>query len=263
MIDGELIKFFFKGFGVEEAVRLLIKSNYAVFFTGAGVSAESGIPTFRGKGGLWSRFDPEEVASIEGFMRNPKAFWDFARELIVKRRAKPNPAHYAIAELESMGVVKAVITQNIDMLHRKAGSRRVLELHGSLEFVDCLNCGESYRWDDVVEKEDVRCERCGSNHLKPRIVFFGEKLPEETLREAVEEAKRADVFVVVGSSLQVYPAASIPMIAKDCGAKLILINAEPTDLDGMFDVVIYGKAGEILPKIVAEVRRARSLSRRA
>jgi len=237
---------------VEELARVISESNYVVFFTGAGVSAESGIPTFRGKNGLWRRYNPEEVASIEGFMRNPKAFWEFAKELIVKVRAKPNRAHYAIAELERMGKVKAVITQNIDMLHQKAGSRRVLELHGSLRYVDCLECGRTYVWEDVevmVERGEVRC-KCGSPYLKPRIVFFGESLPEDVLREAVEEAKRCDLMIVVGSSLQVYPAAGIPAIAKEYGAKLAIINVDPTEKDWMFDLVLRGRAGEILPRVV-------------
>ncbi len=236
---------------------LLANSKHAVVFTGAGISAESGIPTFRGKNGLWKKFDPEEVASIRGFIRNPKAFWNFARELILKTKAKPNAGHYAIAELEKMGIVKAVITQNIDMLHQKAGSKRVLELHGSLELVDCLDCGKTYRWDDLVdriERGEVACDECGSPYLKPRIVFFGEALPKEVLSEAIEEAKRSDVFVVVGSSLQVYPAASIPFIAKDSGAKLVIVNADPTDKDWLFDVVLHGKAGEVLPKIVKKIK---------
>ena len=137
---------------IEEVAKLLADSEHAVVFTGAGISAESGIPTFRGQNGLWKRFDPEEVASIQGFVRNPKAFWDFAKELILKTKAEPNAGHYAIAELENMGIVKAVITQNIDMLHQKAGSRRVLELHGSLKYLDCLNCGKTYRWEDLIDK---------------------------------------------------------------------------------------------------------------
>ncbi len=242
---------------IDRAAKMIANSRYAVVFTGAGVSAESRIPTFRGENGLWRRFDPEEVASIDGFMRNPKAFWTFAKELILKTKAEPNAGHYAIAELERMGIVKAVITQNIDGLHQKAGSKRVLELHGSLKFVDCLNCGRTFGWNDIIDKIEtgnVACDECSSPYLKPRIVFFGESLPKDVLREAIDEAKRSDVFIVVGSSLQVYPTASIPFIAKDSGAKLIMINADPTEKDWLFDVVIYGKSGEILPKIVEKVK---------
>ncbi|ADB57859.1 NAD-dependent protein deacetylase [Archaeoglobus profundus] len=241
---------------IDNIARLLKNSKHAVVFTGAGISAESGIPTFRGANGLWSKYDPEEVASIYGFMRNPRAFWAFAKELIVKTKAKPNAGHYAIAELERMGIVKAVITQNIDMLHQKAGSRRVLELHGSLKYVDCLKCGKTYEWEEIISKiDDIKCENCGSLYLKPRIVFFGEQLPRDVLNEAIEEAKKSDLFIVVGSSLQVYPAASLPFIAKESGAKLVLINKDPTDKDWLFDIVVYGKAGEILPKIVEKVKK--------
>lgn len=241
---------------IKRVAEVLKDSKHCVVLTGAGISAESGIPTFRGSGGLWEKYDPEVVASIDGFMRNPKAFWEFAKELILKSKAEPNPAHYAIAELEKMGIVKAVITQNIDMLHQRAGSKRVLELHGSLRFVDCLKCGRTYEWKEIEKmlEDDVACE-CGSFYLKPRIVFFGEPLPRDVLSEAVEESKRADVFVVVGSSLVVYPASYLPMIAKERGAKLILINAERIELEYLFDVVIHGKAGEILPKIVDEIKK--------
>ncbi len=252
---------------VEEKIKLaaeiIAKAKNGVVFTGAGVSAESGIPTFRGEDGLWKRYDPEEVASISGFRRNPGAFWEFARELLVKVNAEPNPAHYAIAELEKMGIVKAVITQNVDMLHQRAGSSRVLELHGSMEYLDCLDCGETYTWDDVLEVfekgEIPRCRKCGSYYVKPRVVFFGEPLPSDVLAEAMEVSRKADVFIVVGSSLVVYPAARLPHMAKMAGAKMIMVNAEPTMDDGMFDVVIYGRAGEIMPKIVDEVKRLRGL----
>ncbi len=248
---------------IKAAAKILANAKHAVVFTGAGVSAESGVPTFRGSGGLWTKYDPEEVASISGFRRNPRAFWEFAKELLVKKDAKPNPAHYAIAELEKMGIVKAVITQNVDMLHQRAGSKRVLELHGSMEYIDCLDCGETYTWDDIVEvliRGDVpKCTRCGSLYLKPRVVFFGEPLPQDVLAEAMEESVKADVFMVVGSSLVVYPAAKLPMIARSKGAKMVIVNLEPTVGDNIFDVVINGKAGEILPKIVEEVKKIRGV----
>ncbi|WP_456369481.1 NAD-dependent protein deacetylase [Geoglobus sp.] len=248
---------------IVRAAELLARARHAVVFTGAGVSAESGIPTFRGTDGLWEKYDPEEVASIHGFRRNPRAFWKFARDLMVKVNAKPNPAHHAIAELEKMGIVKAVITQNIDLLHQRAGSRKVYELHGSMELVDCLDCGRVYRWQDVEEKlvrgEPVTCD-CGSPYLKPRVVLFGEQLPSATLNAAIEESRKCDVFVVVGSSLVVYPAAHLPVYARNSGAKLIMVNAERTHMDGIFDVVIHGKAGEILPKIVEVVKRLKGLN---
>lgn len=242
---------------IEEVAELLKSSRHTVVFTGAGVSVESGIPPFRGAGGLWERYDPEEVASIYGFKRNPKAFWEFAKELLVKTKAEPNKAHYAIAELEKMGIVKAVITQNIDMLHQKAGSSRVLELHGSMEYVDCLDCHTTYKWDEIekkIEKEIPRCESCGSYYLKPRVVFFGEALPRDVLSEAMDESRKCDLFIVVGSSLVVYPAAHLPFIAKENKAKLVIVNYDPTERDGMFDVVIHGKAGDVLPRIVEKLK---------
>ncbi len=244
---------------IEIAGEIIASAKHAVVFTGAGVSAESGVPTFRGKNGLWTRYDPEEVASITGFRRNPKAFWSFSKELLLKKKAEPNPAHYAIAELEKMDIVKAVITQNVDMLHQKAGSKNVYELHGSMEKVDCLDCGKTYRWDEIepmLERDDVRCE-CGSPYLKPRVVLFGEQLPQDVLNSAIEESKRCDVFIVVGSSLVVYPAANLPFYAKNNGAKLIIVNAERTHADDYFDVVIHGKAGEVMPRIVSAVKRIR------
>lgn len=245
---------------IEKAAEVLAKAKHAVVFTGAGISAESGVPTFRGKGGLWTKYDPIEVASIQGFKKNPKAFWNFSKELLVKKKAEPNPAHYAIAELEKMGIVKAVITQNVDMLHQKAGSKKVLELHGSMELVDCLDCGKTYRWGEIEERlindQEIKCE-CGSPYLKPRVVLFGEPLPQDVLNEAINESRMADVFVVVGSSLVVYPAAYLPMYAREAGATLIIINAEETHADVIFDIVLYGKAGEILPKIVESVKRIR------
>ncbi|MDI3498512.1 NAD-dependent protein deacylase Cob2 [Archaeoglobus sp.] len=247
---------------IRKAAEILAKSKHAVVFTGAGISAESGIPTFRGEDGLWRKYDPEEVASISGFKRNPRAFWEFSMEMKDKLFAEPNPAHYAIAELERMGIVKAVITQNIDMLHQRAGSRRVLELHGSMDKLDCLDCHETYDWSEFVEDfnkgEIPRCRKCGSYYVKPRVVLFGEPLPQRTLFEAIEEAKHCDAFMVVGSSLVVYPAAELPYIAKKAGAKMIIVNAEPTIADPIFDVKIIGKAGEVLPKIVEEVKRLRS-----
>lgn len=246
---------------IRRAARILAESKHAVVFTGAGISAESGIPTFRGEDGLWKKYDPEEVASIHGFRRNPRAFWEFSMEMKSKLLAEPNPAHYAIAELERMGIVKAVITQNIDMLHQRAGSRRVLELHGSMSHLDCLDCGQSYGWGDYIDDFDKgvipRCKKCGSYYVKPRVVLFGEPLPQRVLFEAIEESRKCDAFLVVGSSLVVYPAAEMPYIAKKSGAKMIIVNAEPTVADPIFDVRILGKAGQVLPKIVEEVKKIR------
>ncbi len=250
---------------IELAASIIAKAKHAVVFTGAGVSAESGIPTFRGEDGLWKKYNPEEVASIYGFRRNPKAFWEFSKDLLGKTTAEPNPAHYSIAELEKMGIVKAVITQNIDMLHQRAGNTKVLELHGSVERLECLDCGEEHTWDYVneflIRNEIPRCKKCKSYYVKPKVVLFGEALPRDVLMEAVEQSRKCDVFIVVGSSLVVYPAAELPFLAKRSGAKLIIINAEPTHADSMAEVVIIGKAGEVLPKIVKKVKEIKASER--
>ncbi len=243
---------------IEKVAELLKKKPYTVVFTGAGISAESGIPTFRGSTGLWSRYNPEEVVSLSGFKKNPERFWQFVKDTLFKLKAKPNPAHYAISELEKIKIVKSVITQNIDRLHQQAGSRRVIELHGSMEYVDCLSCGKVYKWEEIEKKLNFQllpiCDFCKSIYLKPRVVFFEEPLPEEAMKEALEETNKSEVFIVVGSSLVVYPAAHYPYLAKKKGANLILINKEPTDLDFIFDIKIFGKAGEILPKIVEKLK---------
>jgi NAD-dependent deacetylase len=241
---------------ISEVAKLITTSKYTVVFTGAGVSAESGIPTFRGENGLWKKYDPEEVASIRGFMADPRRFWRFAKELSAKLTAEPNPAHYAIAKLEEMGFVKAVITQNIDGLHQKAGSKNVYELHGGLNYIDCLKCGETYRWDDILKIiDDVKCKSCGSIHLKPRVVFFGEELPLDTYYNSLAEAQKADLMLVIGSSLTVYPAAYIPEVCKSRGGKLVLINREESLKDHIFDIIIYGEAGKIMDEIYKEVVR--------
>ncbi|MCS7144469.1 MAG: NAD-dependent protein deacetylase [Archaeoglobaceae archaeon] len=249
---------------IKLSAEILARSKKAVVFTGAGISAESGIPTFRGEDGLWEKYDPEEVASIEGFRRNPRAFWEFSMELMKNTSAEPNPAHYAIAELERMGIVKAVITQNIDMLHQRAGSKKVYELHGSIEKLKCLDCRKEYSWEDfsdLIQESDIpKCKNCGSHCVKPKVILFGEPLPSTVLYQSIEESRSADAFVVVGSSLVVYPAAELPYIAKSNGAKMIIINDEPTVADHIFDVIIYGKAGQILPKIVEEVKRIKGYS---
>lgn len=253
---------------IERIARMLVKSRNTVVFTGSGISAESGVPTFRGRDGLWKKYNPEKVASISGFKKNPDDFWEFARELVIKSEAEPNPAHYALAELEKEGVLKAVITQNIDMLHQRAGSRKVYELHGSLEYVDCLECGEKYRWEEIEEclrlgegqtgsnqSEGPVCDNCSSKMLKPRIVFFGELLPSDVVAKADQATRECDLFIVVGSSLGVYPAADLPWLAKSHGARMVLINTEPSEQDHLFDVAVYGKAGEILPEVVSGYRR--------
>lgn len=239
---------------IARAAELLGAARRGLAFTGAGVSAESGIPTFRGEGGLWTRYDPIKVASIDYFMADPGAYWKVSRERgRVVLAARPNPAHLAIAALEEQGRLVAVVTQNTDGLHQDSGSRRVIEIHGSGRTVQCLDCGAQERRADVQARLDTemppRCAVCGGAFLKPTVVLFGEPMPQAAVQEAFALARQADVVVVVGSSLVVYPAADIPLAAMRGGATMIVVNAEPTPFDELADVVIRGKAGEVLPEI--------------
>jgi NAD-dependent deacetylase len=224
--------------------------------TGAGISAESGIPTFRGDGGLWTKYDPVKVASLDYFMTDPSAYWKVSKERgSIALAARPNPGHHALAALEAGGHLVAVATQNTDGLHQDSGSRRVIELHGSGRTVQCLDCGNREPRSEVQARLEMemppRCRVCGGIFLKPTVVLFGEPMPQAALQEAFALARAADVMLVVGSSLVVYPAADIPVVAVRSGASLIVINAEPTPLDEIATVVIRGKSGEVLPEIVA------------
>ncbi len=238
---------------MERAAGLIAGARYLVAFTGAGISAESGIPTFRGEDGLWKRFDPEKVASLPAFLRDPTDYWRFSRDHR-PRTADPNPAHGVLAELERRGKLRAVITQNTDGLHQKAGSNRIIELHGNSHRVRCLDCQAEYPRADVdaMARAHIppRCPRCDGRYLKPAVVFFGESLPAGAFAGAQAEAGRADVMLVVGSSLQVYPAAGIPRLAHDGGAQLVILNAEPTPFDGWAACLLRGAAGLLLPRLL-------------
>ena len=246
---------------VEVAAALLSRARAGLALTGAGISAESGIPTFRGEGGLWTKYDPVKVASIDAFMADPAAYWAVSRERgPALLSAEPNPGHVALAELEAAGHVVAVATQNTDGLHQLAGSRRVIELHGSGRSVVCLDCGARESRADVQKRLQQalppRCLTCGGMFLKPAAVFFGEPMPVAAMEQAYALAEAADVMLVVGSSLVVYPAADIPLVAARAGAKLVVINAEPTPLDRIAEVVIHGRSGEVLPELVRLVASA-------
>jgi len=241
---------------VEHAAELLRSARHGIAITGAGVSAESGIPTFRGEGGLWTKYDPVKVASIETFMADPASYWQAARERATAvLAARPNAGHVALARLEELGRLVAVVTQNTDGLHQDAGSRRVIELHGSGRTVACMTCGRREPRADVQARLDVemppRCRHCGSMFLKPTVVLFGEAMPAAEVQEAYDLAERSDVVLVVGSSLVVYPAADVPLAALRAGARMIVINAEPTPFDRLASVVIHGRSGEVLPEIAA------------
>jgi NAD-dependent deacetylase len=235
---------------------LLRAARSAIAFTGAGMSVESGIPHFRGEGGLWTKFDPYKVAHIDTFRKDPAQYWTYSLE---HRRtdAQPNPAHRALVDLEERGHLRAVVTQNTDGLHQKAGSGQVIELHGSSHGVVCLDCGARFPRTEIdqLNREHCppSCPSCGGPFLKPTVVLFGEALPQEALRQAQTLAMAADVVLIVGSSLQVYPAAGIPRLARQHGAELCIINAEPTPYDDVAYAVIHGKAGEVLPEVVRRI----------
>lgn len=237
---------------VEAAARLLDRARHAVALTGAGVSTESGLPDFRSPGGLWAGVDPMTVASLSAFQRAPQAFYAFyRRRLALLRDARPNPAHLALARLEAAGRLRAVITQNVDGLHQAAGSRRVLELHGSLHRAACATCG-ARRPIAELEAALARgalpvCPACGGL-LRPDVVLFEELLPADVYAEAEALCRRADVLLVVGSSLQVTPAASLPEVTLEAGGRLIIVNQEPTPLDHAA-LVLRGRAGTILPPL--------------
>jgi NAD-dependent protein deacetylase/lipoamidase len=240
---------------VQRAADLLAAARTGLALTGAGASAESGIPTFRGEGGVWTKYDPIKVASIDAFLKDPAAYWRVSKERGgIALAARPNPGHYALAALEAAGKLVAIVTQNTDGLHQDSGCRHVIEVHGSSRTVRCLDCGAREPRSDVQSRLGVemppRCKICGSTFLKPAVVLFGEPMPVPAVREAFALARGADVMLVVGSSLVVHPAADIPLAAVRAGARLIVVNAEPTPLDSLAEVVIRGRSGEVLPEVV-------------
>ncbi|MEM3927379.1 MAG: NAD-dependent deacylase [Archaeoglobaceae archaeon] len=246
----------------------LVEASYVIAFTGAGISTESGIPDFRGPSGIWTR-DPEaekRAYEIYGkFLRDPREYWREALKsplYSLLEKAEPNPAHKALAELESMGILMCVITQNIDCLHQKAGSRNVIEFHGSVSKLRCVRCGSRFdkrSFIDVIESQLVpECKNCGSA-LKLDVVHFTEPIPADVYIKSFEEAMKCDLMLVCGTSAVVYPAAELPRVAKRNGAKVIEINLEETPLtfEGVSDYIIKGRVGENLPKIVEEVKKLR------
>jgi len=247
---------------IERLAQLIIESKKTVVFTGAGISTESGIPDFRGPGGIWSRYDPEDF-TIQKFLSSPaarKTIWKMSTESGLLTEAEPNPAHHAIAELHQLGKLDCVITQNIDNLHQKAGvpEGKVFELHGNTRRAVCLSCRRRFPMPEVLQKikEGIEVPDCPDCHgiLKPDAVLFGEMLPEETLREATRRSQNCDLFIVIGSTLLIYPAAYMPTYARDAGAKLAIVNLTPTPLDHYATVVIQGGAGEIMSRLMEKVR---------
>jgi NAD-dependent deacetylase len=249
---------------IAEVVDLIKRSEKVLIFTGAGVSTESGIPDFRGAGGIWSKFDPEDF-TIHKFLSDKNArklHWDLLSDGDLSMfKADPNPAHFAITELNTTGKLYGVVTQNVDGLHQRAGlpDEMVFQLHGDLSHAKCLDCGSRFPMQTVAEWmcadiDEPVCEKC-SGMLKPDAVLFGEQLPFEVLSEAERRSRECDLCIVLGSTLSVYPAALIPRYASENGASLVIINLGPTEMDGWADIRIEGKAGEIMPEIVAGIEK--------
>jgi NAD-dependent deacetylase len=243
------------------AADIIHSSRRGVVLTGAGVSTPSGIPDFRSpNSGLWERFDPFEVASLSAFRYNPKRFYEWMRELAIGiSSASPNPAHYGLAELEEKGYIQTIITQNIDRLHQRAGSKNVLEVHGSIGTLTCTHCyrtvnSEGYLQAYLERGELPYCPDCNSV-LKPDMVLMGEQLPAKTWLKAQQACKTCDLMIVAGSSLEVLPVAGLPMRALENGAHLILINHSVTYLDVRADVVLHEDVAEIIPSIVDELMK--------
>ena len=235
----------------------LIRDNQpCVALTGAGVSTESGIPDFRSPTGMWAQFDPLEYATIGAFRRDPEKVWRFyAPRFGMLAEAEPNPAHRALADLERRGLLQAVVTQNIDLLHERAGSRNVIEVHGSIRTSTCPACRARYRLAEVLELLDAgagvpRCTRCDAV-VKPDVVFFDEFLPREAIDRAYALAERAALLLVVGSSLEVYPVAGLPGVTLAAGGKVAIVNQGPTSIDARAALRLEGSAGAILGASVA------------
>jgi NAD-dependent deacetylase len=233
---------------------LLRERQPCVVLTGAGVSTESGIPDFRSPTGIWAEFDPLEYASLDAFRADPAKVWRFyVPRFAMLTEAEPNAAHRALAELERRRLVRSVITQNIDLLHERAGSRDVVEVHGSIRTSSCPGCGARYQLADVLaalEASDAPvCARCGAV-LKPDVVFFGELLPENEIDRAYALAREAALMLVVGSTLEVWPVADLPLQTLAAGGTLAIVNAGPTALDDRAELRIEGLAGQTLSAVV-------------
>jgi NAD-dependent deacetylase len=243
---------------LQTAARALARSARLAVFTGAGVSKESGIPTFREpETGLWAQYDPMRLATAEAYRKDPAFVWTWHEHRFgVAAKAEPNPGHRAIAELEELLPRVVVITQNIDGLHQRAGSSHVIELHGSMHSFRCIEGRHrGYRWEDFADQGEKppRCPECG-DYLRPEVVWFGEGLPPDAINAAQQLSAGCDVMLVVGTSGVVYPAAAMPGLAKEAGATVIDVNPERDALSRMCDLFLRGPGGEVLPELVLAVR---------
>jgi NAD-dependent deacetylase len=251
---------------MDRAVELLLKAKYAVALTGAGVSVESGIRPFRGPGGLWTEYGEPPMDGYQRFLADPKGEW----ERMIKREgylkgffeafdtARPNLGHYALAELEQMGVLKFLITQNVDNFHRAAGNHNLAEIHGNLYLLRCIACNSRYRQEEIsLQDLPPHCPRCGGI-VKNDGVYFGEPIPPDVLQKCHEEVSRCDCMLLVGTSGFVYPAAGFPQVVKRSGGPLVEVSLYETDLSYLCDVILRGKSGELLPLLVNEIKAKRA-----
>ena len=248
---------------IREIAGLINSAEKVVVFVGAGLSTESGIPDFRSPGGVWDKYDPEDFY-FQNFISSQSSrdkYWQMATEMYdAMKDARPNQGHFAIAELEKIGKLDCLITQNIDGLHFKAGNseEKVLELHGTAMNVACLSCGKRYERDAIQERvekgdRDPRCDSCGGL-LKPATISFGQSMPERETAEAYKRSTACDLFIVIGSSLVVHPAAQMPVVAKRAGAKLVIVNRDETACDDLADIIVNGPAGQVMAAILEKVK---------
>lgn len=241
---------------IERLADAIAAARKTVALSGAGMSVESGIASFRGKGGLWEKYNPEEYGHITTLRHHPEKAWIMLKEMQLEiMKAKPNKGHYALAELEKLGYLSLIITQNVDGLHHVAGSKEVVEFHGNLQTVGCMDCGYTVPSSEVrLETIPPRCAKC-KGPVKPDAVFFGEAIPSEALVRANKDSRECDLMLVIGTSAAVYPAASMPEIAKSSGANVVEINPTETALTKyVSDYIILGTSGEVLEKTVHRVK---------
>jgi NAD-dependent deacetylase len=243
---------------LQQASHLITNARRLTAFTGAGISVESGIPPFRGQNGIWSQYDASSL-DIEYFQRNPLRCWETIKRIFYEsfRAAEPNPAHFALAELEQRGYLQALITQNIDNLHQKAGSCNIIEYHGNSQRLICTGCGRLYPLTEgLLSNLPPRCAHC-QQVLKPDFVFFGEAIPAKAWQNALRETQASDVWLVIGTSGEVYPAASLPVEAKQNGGKIIEVNISPSHYTAQVtDLFLQGNAGAILTGLAGLVKEA-------
>jgi NAD-dependent deacetylase len=247
---------------IERAADILATATRAVALTGAGISVESGIPPFRGKGGLWEKIDPMQYAHIDAFLEDPETVWNVLIKDMktILDRARPNPAHTGLVDLERLGILQTVITQNVDGLHQAAGNRDVIEFHGNFAWQRCQACNQTILTSQVDLSQIPPHCNCGGIY-RPDCVFFGEMIPPEALRRSQQVSAACDVMLVIGTSAMVQPAAMMPFIARDNGAVVVEINPEPTPLTSRIsNLPLMGEAGSILPRLVTAVKQRRIAS---